>query len=214
MMGLSNAKGNGGRIGESGFTLLEVMVALTVGGIVLMAGMAALTTVQDRSEHAALATTGVREAAAVRATIIDWLSSAQASSRELSVSFEGLDAKEQDLAWDEISFPTRSMTPLRTSPTAVRFFVDIDPETPEYGLVAELVGRPGEEPRRVELVPQAIGLDIRYLPFVDGPVEWSESWVGQTSLPMAVELTLREDPEAPLPPLLKLPIRVALAFRP
>ncbi len=200
--------------GSAGFTLIEVMVAIAVGGIVLLAGMSALTSVQDRSEYALQATTEAREAAAVRSTLIDWLTSAEVSSQELAVSFEGQDAEEQDLLWDELSFPTRSRTALRMSPTAVRLYLDVDPETPEYGLVAELIDRIGAEPGRMELVPQAVGLTIRYLPNVDGPVEWAESWVGQRQLPRAVEMTLLDTPEDPLPPLLKMPIRVALAYQP
>jgi hypothetical protein len=183
-----------------------------VGGIVLMAGLAALTTVQDRSEQARAVAAGALEVAAVRATLIEWLSTAELSAQELGVSFSGQDAEEQDLDWDELTFPTRARTPLRTPLTAVRLYIDSDPETPESGLVAELVGRIGGEPSRLELVPQAVGLLIRYLPDIDGPVEWAESWVNQVQLPRAVELTIVEDPEAPLPPLLKMPIRVAPAM--
>ncbi len=200
--------------GSAGFTLIEVIVAVAVGGIVLLVGLSALTSVQDRSEHALQATTDAREAATVRSALIDWLTSAEVSVQELAVGFEGQDAKEQDLPWDELSFPTRSRTVLRTSPTAVRLYLDTDPETPEHGLVAELFDRIGVEPGRMELVPQAIGLAIRYLPNVDGPVEWAESWVGQGRLPRAVELTLLDTPEDPLPPLLRMPIRVALAYQP
>lgn len=200
--------------GSAGFTLIEVLVTIAVGGIVLLAGVSALTTIQDRSEHAVEATIGVREAAAVRATLVDWLTSAEISARELAVGFEGQDAEEQDLMWDELTFPTRSRMALRTSLTAVRIFLDVDPATPEHGLVAELVDRIGDEPRRMELVPKAVGLHTRYLPNTDGPVEWAESWIGQGLLPRAVEMTLLGAPDDPLPPLLRMPIRVAMPFRP
>jgi hypothetical protein len=74
-----------------------------------------------------------------------------------------------------------------------------------------MVGAVDDVPIRMELAPQVTGLLIRYLPVAEGPVEWAESWVGQQSLPRAVEITLLYDPEDPLPPLLRLPIRVALA---
>ncbi len=200
--------------GSAGFTLVEVMVAVAVGGIVLLAGLSALTTVQDRSEHALQATTRAREVATVRNTLIDWLTSAEVSLQELAANFEGQNAEDLELEWDELSFPTRSRTGLRTSPTAVRLFIDTDPETPEKGLVAELVGRIGAEPARFELVPRAVGLNLRYLPNVDGPVEWTDSWVGQPQLPRAVEFTLLDDPDDRLPALLRMPIRVVLAFQP
>lgn len=196
---------------RGGFTLVEVVVGLAVGGIVLAAGFAALATVHDRSLHAREATTVALEGSAVRATLVEWLSTAQFQASELGVRFEGLDAREQGLPWDELVFPTRARTVLRSPWTAVRLYVDLDPETPERGLVAELTGWLGDEPRVLELAPQAVGLTVRYLPAVDGPVEWTGSWVGQPELPRGVELTLLDHPDDPLPPLLRLPLRVALA---
>jgi type II secretion system protein J len=212
-----------------GFTLIEVIVGLAVGGIVILAGFSALTTVQDRSVHAREATTAALEGATARAMLVEWLATAQLQSTELDVRFEGqnaqmsrgglviearfegVDAQEQGLESDEITFPMRAPTPLRMPVTQVRLSVDNDPETPERGLVADLSGRLGEVPKRMALAPQATALLIRYLPNVDGPVEWTESWIGQNQLPRAVELTLVDDPRDPLPALLRLPIRVAMA---
>jgi len=194
---------------DEGFTLIEVLVGLAVGAIVLMAGMAALATVHDRAEHARQANVAALEAAAMRATLVDWLSATQNVSQELGVRFEGQSAAETERVWDELTFPTRARTPLRAPMTAVRLYIDDDPMTPERGLVAELVGRLGDEPVRLELVPQALGLQIRYLPHADPPVEWSQGWVGQGQLPRAVEVILIDSPEDPLPPLLRLPLRVA-----
>jgi hypothetical protein len=177
-----------------------------------MAGFAALATVRDNSVAAREATTIALEGATARAALTEWLATAQLQSTELAVRFEGLDATESDLEWDELSFPMRAPSPLRTPVTYVRLFIDTDPETPERGLVAHMIGLRGEEPRPVELVREATGLLIRYLPAVDGPVEWAESWLDQPQLPRAVELTLVDTPEEPLPPLLRLPIRVAMAI--
>jgi len=198
----------------SGFTLVEVIVGLAVGGVVLLAGFTALATVQDRSVHAQDATMGVLEGATARATLIEWLATAVPTAAGPPgagrIRIEGLDAREMGLPSDELTFPTQGSTTLRIPVTVVRLFIDSDPETPERGLVAELSGRLGES-ATVELVPRATGLLIRYLPMGDGAVQWTESWVGQTQLPRAVELTLLEDPSAPLPPLLRLPVRVPMA---
>jgi prepilin-type N-terminal cleavage/methylation domain-containing protein len=199
------------RPNRAGFTLVEVLVGLVVGGIVMLAGFAAVSTVQDRSLHAREATTSALEGATARTLLVNWLSTATLQGSEIGVLFEGLDATEQGLPSDEITFPTRFRTPLRVPMTGVRLFVDADPETGEVGLVAEMVGAVDDVPIRMELAPQVTGLLIRYLPVAEGPVEWAESWVGQQSLPRAVEITLLYDPEDPLPPLLRLPIRVALA---
>jgi prepilin-type N-terminal cleavage/methylation domain-containing protein len=195
----------------AGFTLIEVVVGLTVGGIVLLTGFAALGSVQDRSEHAAAATTAALEGATARATLIDWIAAAIINANALQVGFEGSDAREQGLISDELRFPTEAPTPRRVPTTAVRLFLDVDVNTAERGLVAEFVGMLGEQPRRLEIAPEAVGMSIRYLPISDTPVEWAESWIGQNQLPRAVEVILEDAPGEPLPPLLRFPIRVPLA---
>ena len=193
-----------------GFTLVEVIVALAVGGIVILTGFGALATVRDRSEHAVAETSFMLEGATARATLIDWLGMARLQASELNAAFTGLDAVESGLPSDELTFPTRARTPLGTSTTVVRLLVDTDFETPETGLVAEFVGVLGAEPRRMELVSKVTGMRIRYLPDVPGDVEWAESWVGQSELPRAIEISLDARPNDPLPALLALPIRVPL----
>jgi prepilin-type N-terminal cleavage/methylation domain-containing protein len=213
----------------AGFTLIEVIVGLAVGGIVILAGFSALATVQDRSAHAREAATAALEGSTARAMLVEWLATAQLQSTELDVRFEGqnaqmtrgglviearfegMDASQQGLVSDEITFPMRAPTPLRMPVTQVRLYIDTASVTPERGLVADLSGRLGEAPRRMALAPQATALFIRYLPNVDGPVQWTETWIGQDQLPRAVELTLLDDPRDPLPALLRLPIRVAMA---
>lgn len=196
---------------RGGFTLVEVVVGLAVGGIVLLAGFAALGALQDRSRHAMAATTQALEGATTRATLLEWLGAARLRSSELGVQFEGLDAREHSLEWDELTFATPAATPLRAPVTAIRLYIDTDPATPERGLVAEFTARLGDPPTRLELAPRATGLRIRYLPALDERVEWTESWVGQGQLPRGVELTLLDDPADPLPSLLRLPVLVAMS---
>jgi hypothetical protein len=127
--------------------------------------------------------------------------------------FEGLDAEENALPSDEIVFPTTAQTPLHVPSSVVRLYIDVDPVTPERGLVAELTERPLDTPRRVELLPQVVHMEILYLPDVEGgvdDVEWSTSWIARDGLPKAVEITLTAASGDSLPPLLQFPIRVPL----
>lgn len=195
---------------RSGFTLVELLVALTVAGIALAAGFGALASLQDRSEHALDATTAALEGAATRELLVDWITGARRGDGELGESFEGRSARDHGLPGDELLFPTTGRTPVGGASAFVRLYLDLDPATPERGLVAELLGRVMDEPRRVELAPQATGIEILYRPDVDGPVEWAPSWEGQDALPRALEIRLADRPEDPLPPLLAYPIRVAL----
>lgn len=197
----------------AGFTLIEVVVGLAVGGIVMLIGFGALNTVQDRSEHVASSGDRAVEGAAARAAIVNWVSSAMLQSSELSIGFAGSDARELGLPADELTFPTRAETPRRAPVTGIRLFIDFDPLTRERGLVAEFTGMLGETPTPMEIAPEATNLLIRYLPVSDTDVEWTESWSAQGQLPRAVEITLLDNPAEPLPALLKMPIRIPLAVQ-
>src|SRR5690606_10880923 len=94
---IRSGAGGAGRGGRAGFTLIETLVALAVGGVVLLTGFTALATVRERSRHAVEASTEVLEGAMARATIIDWIAGALPQSQELSASFGGLDAAEYGL---------------------------------------------------------------------------------------------------------------------
>lgn len=195
---------------RAGFTLVEVIVALTVASLALGAGFAALGFVRDRGLHAEDAARVAVAGATQRALLMDWLANArlQAPAGE---QFEGTDAEESGVPLDLIFFPTTARTPLEGAFTLVGLYIDTDPETPEVGLVAEMVGVVlGSEERRMELVPQAGALNIRYRPDVDDEVEWEDAWQGRGQLPRAIEMTIYPVDGDTLPRLLRLPIRVAL----
>jgi prepilin-type N-terminal cleavage/methylation domain-containing protein len=198
--------------GSEGFTLVEVVVALAVGSIVLLAGFSALALVQDRSAHAADATVAALEGATARSTLHRWIADARLQSQDAGVAFEGNPAGVDGRSSDELLFPTLARTPIPAQVSIVRLFVDDDPATPEQGLVAEFSALLGEEPLRVQVVPEVTGLRIRYLPDGGDPgVLWTDSWVGQGALPRGVELTLEFPEGARVSPLLRLPLRIPLA---
>jgi prepilin-type N-terminal cleavage/methylation domain-containing protein len=197
---------------QHGFTLLEVLVALTVASLALLAGMAALGSVSVRAEHAEQATVSVTSGAAQRELIVEWLRGAQFRS-PTGEEFAGLEQDEEGNLEDLLLFPTTSQSPIEGSMTVVGLYIDKDPETPERGLVAELTGMKfGEEPRRMELVPEAGVLLVRYLNIsADGFSEWVEQWQSRRQLPAMVEIILEPAEGDSLPRLLRYPIRVALA---
>jgi prepilin-type N-terminal cleavage/methylation domain-containing protein len=192
-----------------GFTLIEVIVGLTVASLALAAGFAALGFVQDHSVRAEEVTRVAVGGAAQRSMLLDWLAGARFRA-PTSEQFEGIEADEKGEPTDHILFPTTARTPLDGWSTVVGLYIDDDAETPERGLVAELTGSTfGAEPRRVELVPQAGSMQIRYLPDVDGQTEWVDGWV-QNGLPRGIEITLFPSAGDSLPLLLRYPLRVAL----
>jgi hypothetical protein len=94
--------------------------------------------------------------------------------------------------------------------TVVRLFIDLDDSTPVRGLVAELTELPTDEPRIVELVPEAGSLTLRYLLPIEGTVgEWIDGWISNR-LPQAIQLVLGPNQHDSLPPLLRYPLLVPL----
>jgi prepilin-type N-terminal cleavage/methylation domain-containing protein len=198
------------RRSRQGFTLIEVLVGVTVAGLALTAGFATLAFLSDSDQPvdraAALALTG----ATTRSLLYNWLSEARLSGRGRNgQNFQGFDSEDQGTPSDELIFPTTASTPLGVSTSVVRLFVDNDPDTPEQGLVAELTERITDEPRTVELIRSVGALDVRYLMEIDGTTgEWVESWLTGRSLPQAIELTFQPSATDSLPLLLRLRLLV------
>ena len=197
---------------RGGFTLLEVLVGLSVAALVLLAGMAALGTVSEHAGHAETATIDAVAGASQRALLVDWLSSAR-NRAPTGEQFEGLQQDLDGVMQDLLFFPTTARTPLDEPYTVVGLYIDVDPETPERGLVAEMTGsRITDEPRRFEIVPEAASMHIRYLLSSQGGVpEWVNVWQSQQGLPRVIEITLEAAAGDSLPRLLRFPIRAATA---
>ena len=196
---------------HAGFTLVEVLVAMTVAALALSAAFAALAFVGDRAKEAEATVVTALEGATTRELLVDWLTGARLRAANNAGSFQGVDAEERaGVADDELMFPTTARTPLHVRNTVVRLFIDREDDTPERGLVAELTERIQDEPRRVELVPDAIGLDVHYLPDEAAAFAWSPDWLGRNQLPRAVELVLQVAAGDTLPALLGYPLRIPL----
>jgi len=193
---------------RSGFTLVEVIVSLTVASLALTAGFATLAFVQDRTDAAEAASRVAIAGAAQRATLIEWLESARADA-PTGEDFNGAEDEDPGVEKDLLLMPTTARTPLGHGTSVVGLYIDEDPETPERGLVAELTGSTlGAEPRRMELAPEAVSMRIRYLPDAEDAVDWVDTWSSGT-LPRGVEITLGAAPGDSLPFMLRHPIRVA-----
>ncbi|HSR42106.1 MAG TPA: type II secretion system protein [Longimicrobiales bacterium] len=195
---------------RDGFTLVEVLVGMAVAALVLTAGFSTLAFVRDRAVRSEAAVVPALAGATTRALLTEWLSGALARAPRRGVRFQGLDAAVTGGVADEIVFPTTARTPLSVGTTVVRLYVDVQDSTVERGLVAALSERATDTPRRVELLPQVTGMEIRYLPNVEEAVEWLPDWLDGRSLPLAVELRLEARGAEPLPALLRHPLRVPL----
>lgn len=198
------------RAGRRGMTLVELMVGLVITSLMLAGGYAALTSVVDHRAHATRAMDEVAHAASVRRSLAGWLGGAMLRPDGTGPEFRGLDGIDGGDGDDELAFLAGTSQGPGWDESAVRLYIDRDPGTPERGLVAE-VGSPRAGAReRVELVPGASGLEVRYLSALSREPVWLPSWISTTVLPRAVELRVGGAPDS-IPPLLRLPVLVALA---
>jgi hypothetical protein len=182
--------------------LIELLVALTITGMVMSVGYGALSTIVDHRARVMAATDAVTGAAAKRRMLIGWLSGARLTI-EGDATFEGLHGVDEDRPDDALTFVTNAPTPLGTNETVVRVYIDRDDKTPELGLAVALNDRNGGPVRRIEVDPRATGLEIRYLSGLFGNRAWLESWVSTTVLPSAVRLVVSSAQPDSLPPLLR-----------
>ena len=182
--------------------MIELLVALTITGMVMSVGYGALSTMVDHRSRVMAVTDAVAGAAAKRRMLIGWLSGARLTI-EGDATFEGLHGVDEERPDDALTFVTNAPTPLGANETVVRVYIDRDDKTPEQGLTVALTDRKGGPVRRIEVDRRATGLDIQYLSGLFGNRAWLESWVSTTVLPSAVRLIVSSAQPDSLPPLLR-----------
>lgn len=194
-----------------GLTLMELVVALAITGLIMAAGYGALGAVIDQRARATEAMDAALRAAAVRSSLEAWVAGARLSAEESGAVFRGLDGVFDRLPDDELTFVTTASTPLGHGEALVRLYVDRDEETPERGLVAAFSEPRGTRTMRLEVEPRVAGLELRYVSHLVRGRRTLPSWISTTVLPAGVELTLVPARGDSLPALLRRPLVVPLA---
>ena len=194
---------------RAGITLMELIVALVVTGMVAAIGASAFGTVVDSRARTREVTYEITNAAATRSVLVSWLSSGRVSSiAERMPTATGLNLADDD---DALLVVATTSTPLNSGETVVHLYIDRDEETPEKGLVAELesLDLASDEVqttvnRVVQLDSTVSGLLVEYLD------EQARRWIPRreavTRSPIAVRMTLSATFPDTLPSLLQLPI--------
>ncbi len=187
-----------------GMTLLELTVALAVGGAALAAGGAAVATMLDRRQAVLDDAEADGRALAARRMLVAWVSGVRTDA---SGTFDGRRGTRRtpggSVADDSISFLTTVGGEVQT----VHLLVDRAAEHPT--LVAD-VGSVGGASLRIALARDVVGFEATYLTAAFGRREWRRAWNG-TLLPTAVVLRLRAADGTVLPAPLRLPITIPLA---
>jgi type II secretory pathway component PulJ len=138
-------------------TLMEVMVAITLTGMMTAAGYGAFTSIIDHRRALREATERLERAAALRETLDGWLATARiaqqvggvpagrAGAAQTTRTFvDGASAMQSSATSagpeQELTFFTTALTPSLAPNTRVRLYIDADESTPERGLTMEYQG--------------------------------------------------------------------------
>jgi prepilin-type N-terminal cleavage/methylation domain-containing protein len=197
------------RESEYGFTLIEILVAIFIAGVVALTAHAAVSAASESIARADAHLTLIRRGAAVRAQLQDWLISVRLDGESGDV-FAGEGADAEGWTDDRLVFVTMRPDPFHIEPTQVTLAIDRDPSTIESGLVATLVARGDTVERRLELAPEATGFRVRYLFRRDAEENWYRSWYSTVATPTAAELSISGDS---LSAMLQLPITIPMEWR-
>ena len=186
---------------RAGMTLMELVIALLITGMIAAIGAAAFNSVLDNRAAAKVATNAVTGAASTRALLVSWLSSGRFSSdAQRPPTVTTLNLGEDD---DALVVMVSTPTPINYTDAVVHLFVDRDPETPEQGLVAEMQSIEAAQLVRTELDSAVTGLLVEYLD--EGTNRWVPRKEGVVRNPRALRMTLSARAPDTLPPLLRLP---------
>jgi len=172
-----------------GFTMIELMVALAISGIVAAAAYAAVRFAADASVRLREARTSALSGAAARLTLEGWLRAA--AFIDGADRFVGLDRRTEGRPMDELTYGVADAGAHHPGPHRVRLWIDRSPSTRAGGLVAELTPiRAGvlAPPETLEIAPGAVGLRMRYWVRVFGKDRWVDGWESSKELPRAIEL--------------------------
>lgn len=211
--------------GPAGFTLIEVVVALSVGALIALAAHSGLVTLSELSLRAEDLRSETLNAAAVRRQLRDWLRTSSLNERPSAPEFAGVPRVDATgMRNDSLAVPIWSNSQT-ASPTAgdamMELFVEKVSDAPGGVLVAAFASLSGDPPpaggaadprnagvRRVVLMPSGVeGFSVRYLLVSGTEQSWLPAWRSRHRLPDAIEVQIFGDS---LPRLLRLPLIVPL----
>src|SRR5688572_2399869 len=115
---------------RAGFTLMEVLVAITIGSVVATIGYAAYSELMDQGARV-LQPSERSQAAAVRHSLSNWLRGAILMPGVDGTAFRGLDAIHDATPADVLHFVTAAPTPVGEGLAWVRLYIDHDTVTSE-----------------------------------------------------------------------------------
>ena len=174
-----------------GFTLLELLVALVLAGVVALLVYGAAAAGTDTAARLRAERRSVQAVRAFRATLEDALRNARPARQRGDTTFR-LEARgdPQGRPYDRLSFVTAGALPPLTADAD--WAVTLEPTPEGLQLVAVPIGLAAPTPVVLRLPQFRGGLDIRVLTMGQVP-EWSKRWIFPTLVPRAIALTFWTD---------------------
>lgn len=176
---------------SGGFTLLEVMVAVALAGLVVAVGYAVLERSADGWERAARRRAVSVAPVQARLALAGWLRSAWLAGGD--EPFRGGRDGRRSVRSDELSFAVTDAGVLWPGPHRIRLRVPGAGEADVGALLAVLTPLEGAvrvRPDTVRLARDLLGLRIRYLVRRGGREVWVDAWSSEDHLPMATEVAV------------------------
>ena len=210
---------------RSGVTLMELIVALTITGLMAAAGTATFGSIIDSKRLLRDSTADAEHSAALRETLNSWMMSATFQIQQGGVpggargvapraggnltattrTPNGAEAVTAAAAsGDEATFTTQAPNPANAPNARMRLFVDSDDATPEHGLTLEYQASTQAPLRRQQLDSTVLAMRVEYLD--SRTSRWFAASQAATIRPSAVRISLMPAEGATISALLQLPL--------
>lgn len=211
---------------RAGMTLMELVIGITITGLMALVGAGAFTSIIDHRKLIRESTVATERAAALRDMLRTWIVSGQVQiqqgggprgltrlavgttsaqmTTEASLRRNPLAAAAAQAAGDELVFTTNALTPSMLPNVRIRLYIDADANTPETGLAMEYQPNTQTPLVRRGLDPSIGTLVVEFLDRRTG--RWFRATEAATIQSRAVRVTLLPAEGDTLPALLQVPM--------
>jgi type II secretory pathway pseudopilin PulG len=197
-------------------TLMELVVAIAITGMMAAAGAATFSSIIDHRRVIKESTVETERAAALRELVRTWIAAGNLqiqqgggprglrSSARISAN-PGMTGGVTAAATtgDELTLTTSAMSPTTSATTRIRLFVDGDDNTPEHGLTIEYQGSNASPLERRQLDSTIGVMTVEYLDNRTG--RWYAASQAATIQPTAVKFSFEAAEGDSIPRILQLP---------
>lgn len=211
---------------RSGMTLMELVIGITITGLMALAGAGAFASIIDHRKIIRESTVATERAAALRDMLRTWISSGQVQIQQgggprgltraavglanarmaanVSALRNPLAAASAQATGDELVFTTNALNPSMLPNVRIRLYIDADANTPETGLAMEYQPNTQTPLVRRAIEPRIGSLMVEFLDRRTG--RWFRASEAATIQSRAVRVTLLPAEGDTLPALLQLPM--------